>query len=145
LTLPISDSAAFVSADVTVATTLAHTNVAFISQLAKTGVQKINPYLSFTILPARITLIPAVDRHITVITDVVSRITRKFYRWSPRWKGGKLGDTRIVVEKSTTLVSKSIKKDANLRQIPVSFTVTGFGSGEAISSVKIDGVTVTAT
>lgn len=144
LTLPITASAAYVSADITQPAVLAKTNVTGLKQGAITGSQKINPYMTFVIPNAQIQLTPSVDRHVSVINSVISSVTRYFYRWAPRWAGGFLGATRVAnVVTSTALLSSQNTPDANLRQIPVSFALTGFGPGETLTSVKIDGVSVT--
>lgn len=150
LQLPITASVANMSQDVARATTALDTYSAGVTvpaakkavalqQLARTGAMKINPYQSAAIVPASCVLSPSVDRWTEVQTSWTSAMTQVFYQG-----GGWLA--YVVADAwSNQRVSSVSSAIANLRQIDVKFTLTGFGPNETLSKVTFDGVDVTGT
>ncbi len=108
-----------------------------VSQKLKTGCVKINPYANFTPLPGVVKLTPAVDfwtEHQTVWT---SPQTNEFNR-GIRTDGGPLQQTTTKDE----VVDRRQEQAEYLRSINVTFTISGFGFGEVLSSLTFDGLDV---
>ncbi len=135
LMLPISARVAE-AGDAASAWTLDYDLEPVLSQPAKTGSMKINPYMVFEPLPAKITLRPAVDRWNQTITNWASGITRAFTQGS----GNRASTTSSI---STELISSRTVAAAQLRQRAVEFDVTGFGPGEALEELSFDGEAIT--
>lgn len=127
LTLPVDGEAARPNNDISVPATCAFTLETALAQNARTGSMKINPYMSFGILPASATLNPAVDRWVTVQTSFPSLLTRLFY----------------AIHGLTPPLRKTITLASTLRPIEVKFTLKGFVPGETLSTVTFDGIPVT--
>lgn len=117
-----------------------------LSQTLRTGSMKVNPYMAFDPLPARVVLNPAADQWTETQTQWTSAITRVFGTgvFAPETLGtslyGQVFDTQI--SSSTELTSSSTTKLEYLRQIYVNFTIEGFGPGEILSSILFDGLAV---
>ena len=154
LTLPIDVTPAFAdSRDSNVLSSLAFTNVPLISQTARTGSMKVNPYDAFDVplVPPEAVLSPSVDRWTEVTENFRSTRTRLmidlWWWWAPgrlsrrnwrRW--GRWWEGRRDEEVSTITLPAS-----TLRPITVAFTLTGFAVGETLASMTFDGVAVTPT
>ena len=116
----------------TSAWTLAFDLEPVLTQPAKTGSMKINPYQMFAPIPARITLRPATDRWTQTITNWASSITRVFTTGS----GNRSSTTSNI---SNELLSSRTVAAAQLRQRAVEFDVSGFGPEEALDMLQFDG------
>ena len=137
LTLPIADAAAFaLPGDVAEPAARPYTVEILLAQPLRTASMKVNPYLAFEPLPAKVTLTPSVDRWTDVQTRWTSAITRSLTTGSGRV-------TRTSSSTKTELVSSSTQELEHLRQIDVAFRLEGFGPGEQLSRIIFDGVEVT--
>jgi hypothetical protein len=123
------------SNDVTSPQTCARTSSIALQQVGRTGAMKINPYLSFSPLPSKVTITPAVDRWTETIELCTSPITERF-------ESG-CGNASFSNESRITRSTTSTKKLEFLRQIEVGFRIEGFGGGEILQSVTFDGLAVT--
>jgi len=103
-----------------------------IRQELSTGCVLINPYQNFTPLPIGVALTPATDFWTTTATVWLSPQTQRF---------GQGNTSRTTVRNA--LVDQRQELIEFLRQIPVAFTLTGFGPGEALAHLSFDGVDVT--
>ncbi|MBF0454938.1 MAG: DUF4815 domain-containing protein [Magnetococcales bacterium] len=106
-----------------------------LTQPAKTGSMKINPYQVFDPLPARVSLRLATDRWTQTVTNWASDVTRAMTRGS-----GSRSSTSTQI--STELLASRTTQAAELRQQPVNFELSGFGSEEALDTLRFDGVDV---
>lgn len=139
MVMPMSESVATFSTPGGSVATLSKTDVTELGQNLRSGSMKVNPYLAFTPLPAPVTLTPAVDH---AVQEVVN--------WAPgiftsHWLGplGHYVVDSIVV--STQTLSSTTETLPNLRQIDVTFSISGFGPSETLSQVTFDGIDVTST
>lgn len=108
----------------------AHGCTPIVSQGARTGSMRVNPYQAFDPLPAPLTLTPSIDRW-TETTTVVARARSEFVSWlSNTW----------VTERELKVTSTDLTW---LRQISVRFD-TRLKPGEALHSITFDGRTVAA-
>ncbi|MFI5411293.1 DUF4815 domain-containing protein [Kaistia sp. UC242_56] len=103
-----------------------------IRQELSTGCVLINPYQNFTPLPIGMSLSPATDFWTTTATVWLSPQTQRF---------GSGNTSRTTVRNA--LVDQRQELIEFLRPIPVGFTLTGFGPGEALAHLSFDGVDVT--
>lgn len=148
LTLPIEGDAISVSSDVSGPTSCAFTLEPVLTQTSRTGNMKINPYLAFAVPPKPVSLTPNVDRWTETQTTWLSPVTQKFivdnrsHDWNRNIAGFPSYTTTNI---QTVTVSSTRSRIENLRQIEVKFEASGFGPGEQLTSVKFDGITVTAT
>lgn len=155
LILPVAvDKVSLMPNDVAVETSLSFTQSAVLSQTARTGSMKINPYMAFDPIPAVAKLTPSVDRWTEFQTSWASSITQRFVvdnRILDAWhlrvfgSGFERYPSTTNTSSSTSLVSQTERQIENLRQIQVSFTLTGFGPNETLTGVTFDGIAVTAT
>ncbi len=141
-----------------------------IDQPLRTGCMLINPYDSFSPMPGVATIAPAVDFWTDVQTEWLSPDTRTFnedawtnesemIRWTQYWRDNGSVNSRYsweqwlqmhtVVTSSETIRRTEIERVGEnyvdlqfLRQIPVRFTLTGFGNGEILEEVRFDGRSV---
>lgn len=134
LTLPIAVEAVYMASDGpgTSFQTLDYSLSPALEQLARTGSMAINPYMAFNPLPAHVTLSPAIDEWATLVT-VWDAATTVFVGSGNRSSSS----TRV------DLLSRTAIATTYLRELTVSFTVSGFDPYEALSSVRFDGVIVT--
>lgn len=123
------------STDVTSPQTCARSSAIALQQVGRTGAMKINPYMSFAPLPAKVTITPPVDRWTESIEVWTSPITERFENG---W-----GNSAAEATSQITRSSSATKKLEFLRQIEVGFRIDGFGGGEVLSSVTFDGLAVT--
>ncbi len=151
LTLPVTADSFGMGSDVSAPAVNPSTNVVAISQTLRTGVQSVNPYQNFTPPPAQVSLNPAVDRFTQYQSGNIGSSTEYYYGqiYAP---GGTTIDGTFYAHWSTvtslsvnTFLAGSTVQQTNIRQIPVSFTIKGFGAGEILDKVLFDGVTVTAS
>lgn len=124
------------SNDVTSPQTCARGSAIALQQTGRTGAMKINPYMSFAPLPAKVTITPAVDRWTESIELWTSPITERFE--NGQW-GNMVSESTSQITRSTT----ATKKLEFLRQIDVAFRIEGFGGGEVLQTVTFDGLAVT--
>lgn len=151
---------------------LAYEVLNVIEQPAVTEAFKINPYMTFAPLPARVSLNPAIDNWVenrtetvnvddpttTTITirgddfqmrqvTVAGRVEWGGWTWTDSnttaqvdWARQTVGATREEVSETSTRTTRDLPF---LRQIPVTFTIDGFGGGEHLAKVTFDGIDVT--
>lgn len=138
LTLPIQAAASACSSDLQVPALCSYNHGTVLSQTWRTGTMKINPYMSFGVLPGVATLNPAIDRWTEVQTIWASPVTRTFYAGT--------GNVILNTQRSTSvqLVRTTRALAATLRETPVGFVVEGFGAGENLLEITFDGIPVDA-
>lgn len=108
-----------------------YTPVVILEQRLRTGSMKVNPYMAFDIMPARVTLNPVIDQWMEVETSWTSAVSQFFGRGN-----------RVSVTTSDQLLSSKVTNIENLRQIPVEFEIHGFGNNERLRRVEFDGLPV---
>lgn len=113
--------------------TLAYTEEVVLSQPLRTSGMLINPYDNFTPFPAGMTLEPAVDFWTEVATAWTSDVTREFQA-APNTPPGTTTINEVTELRRTVAPS--------LRQIAVGVTIEGFGAGENLLTLTMDGVNV---
>ena len=111
-----------------------------LSQPLRTGSMKVNPYMAFDIMPAKVTLTPAVDNWTEVQTNWTSAVTQHFNVTRDGYYHVVVGQS---VSTTNQVVASQTKKLEYLRQIYVQFKIEGFGPGEHLTSITFDGVSVT--
>ena len=126
-------------ADITAPSFLTYSLAERLSQLARTGTMKVNPYMAFDPIPGVVTLTPGYDRWTDVNTSWASEITQRFTRV---FSLGLL--LSIETTQRVDLLSTTSRAAEYLRQIEVQFSVNGFGPGETLTSLIFDGIPVTA-
>jgi hypothetical protein len=122
----------FFSVPMTAPILLDWTKEAVIRQELSTDCVLINPYQNFTPLPIGLALSPSSDFWTTSATVWLSPQTQRF---------GSGNTSRTTVRNA--LVDQRQELIEFLRPIPVGFTLTGFGPGEALTHLSFDGVDVT--
>ena len=135
LQLPISATVSQMGSDVATPTTLAYTQSITLDQPLRTGSMKVNPYLAFDVPPGQLRIVPAVDRWTVVQTSWQSPITQRF----DVGNGNRFGQ---VENTRDALLSRSESQVETLREISISYTLSGFGAGENLQSLTFDGVSV---
>ncbi len=134
LTLPVLNAnAKYVSSDVSARTTIPFTPVVALSQMIRTGSMPVNPYLSFSPIPATIVLTPNVDRWTEVQEDFTGPVTKRFTSG-----GGNMSS--VSTSSSTVLVSSEESTIETIRPIEVTFKISGFGPNEQLLAVDFGGV-----
>lgn len=136
LVLPVLVTIKSMGADITKPTVMNYTQGVALEQPYKTGSMKINPYLAFDVLPGQMTLTPAVDRW-TISNTVWASDSTKIIETG--W-----GNRSFLASETTRtavlgVVSTEIK---TLRPTVVAYSISGFGSGEILSSLTFDGVSL---
>ena len=135
LQLGISAVTAFAAQNNSSVQLLPYTAEFLVSQELRTGSMKINPYQSFSPVPARVLLDPSIDLF-TVFDDQAAAVTQRF-NVGTGWL------TRTETSTVTQLVSQTSTAIEFLRQRTVNFTVQGFDASEALQSLTFDGIDVT--
>ena len=118
----------------------AYSPVVVLSQPLRTGSMQVNPYMAFAVLPAKVSLNPAVDNWTEVATQWTSSVTQRFDTWIYAPHDPRHGQTLTNTNTATQTVSTSKQALEYLRQISVNFSISGFGAGEVLKSVVFDGV-----
>ena len=111
---------------------LPYQDVELITQTLFTGFMAVNPYGNFDPVPADVELDPAVDLWVTTSDNTT------FNNLSFTFGSG--DRSRTVTTTLTTLVSEVETNIANLRQIDVDFSVSGFDASEPLTSITFDGI-----
>lgn len=132
LMLAIDVQVGDVSAAMARAETLAVTYEVILAQTKGTGEMKINPYMAFDPVPAKVTLTQPVDYFTEVNTVWKSPVTQTM------WVFANPSTTTDVQE-----VSRSVAEGEFLRQQTIAVRVEGFGPNEVVSSITFDGINVT--
>ena len=143
LQLPIAPTVYLAPTNNTQDWMLPYTEVIILEQTRQTGSSKINPYQSFDPIPAAVTLSPAVDRWTEIDTIWASPITSTVVQLVAN--AALNGQVRSNTSTRTDLLSESQRPAQFLRQISINFTLEGFDSGETLTEVKFDSITVTAS
>lgn len=143
LTLPITAGVSGVSSDVKLPVARSSSSSVVLEQPLMTGEMKINPYLSFAVMPGKATLTPSVDRWTVAKTEWTSPVTKTFYRTIYAPTHPQHGSTVTAVGSSTETAGVSASAIEYLRQISIAFTCEGFGAGEKLSLVTFDSIAVT--
>lgn len=112
--------------------TLDYTLTPILEQTQKTGFMRINPYMAFDPIPAKVVLQPAVDQWTQLVT-VWDTATTVFVG------SGSSSSSSTGIE----LLSRTSVAASFLRTIPVSFTVTGFDASEALAELRFDDIDIT--
>lgn len=143
MTLPVSiGTVAQMPNDVQTRTSLQYTLTPALSQRLVTAYTLVNPYMAFSPLPAGATIQPSIDKWTQKNTKWSSPVTKNIY-YTILHRGNFLWLTGRGIY---TEIASTVTKEAEyLRQISVSFRLTGFGPGENLSGVTFDGVSVTPT
>lgn len=131
----LSITPTFYSANLSAAVKLDHVEEVLISQTLKTGCVKINPYANFTPLPGVLKLVPAADHWSVKQTVWTSPVTQEFNRGVARTANSPLQS----ISSADTVVDRQQVAAEFLRQIQVSFTISGFGAGEVLTGLTFDG------
>lgn len=135
--LQLAISATFYQTTLLTPVTLDYVEDIVVDQALITGCVKINPYQNFFPLPAKMGLVPATDFWTISQTQWLSPETREFNR-GVRTDGGPLTESS-----STDMVIDHRQEQAEfLREIPVQFTITGFGTGELLEELTFDGINI---
>jgi Domain of unknown function (DUF4815) len=159
LTLAMTATPYFVSADVSAWTTGAHTEKAALKQTAITGSMKVNPYSSVALKPSKALLNPSADRWTltvdrTTVTTITTRLgiswmARRFlwgwwsWWWLPGWWTARPVSTVVANTNVQTTVNEPDISDAQfMRSLEVKFDLEGFAPNEVVTAT-FDGVTVT--
>ena len=135
LTLPIDPAISPLGASMNVPAIPAFTAVVLVAQLLRTGEMKVNPYMSFGILPARVTLNPAIDQWTETQSEWTSPITQVF-------NSGRGSLVTQQTSSATQMLGTTTSALEFLRQIMVDFLIEGFGPGEILRRIVFDGVEV---
>jgi hypothetical protein len=113
--------------------TLPFSEEVVLAQPLRTSSMLINPYDNFTPFPASIRLEPPIDFWTDVVTTWTSEVTREF-------------QTAPNVPPGTTTITEEVevRRSAapSLRTIAVAVTLEGFGVGENLATLTMDGVSV---
>lgn len=105
---------------------------AVIRQEFVTGCTKINPYQSFSRLPAKLTITPREDFWTETNEVWLSAQTEVF---------GQGSQSRLVQSRVETTTTEATARF--LRQISIAFTIDGFGVGETLDELLFDSLDVT--
>lgn len=115
-------------------------HVTAIEQLRSSSSMLVNPYQTFTLLPATVTLSPSVDQLVYPMTDYVDALTRQITR-----AVAKGTDTSALptTETITEVAEVNTSTDAVIHPQLVSFILEGFAPGEAVTGISFGGINVT--
>lgn len=132
LILPIAATVHQMGTDISAPTSMLYTATASLSQTLQTGSMKINPYLTFSGVPAGVILTPSVDRWLVVETVWLSPCTNWFY-------SGAIPVGRFAKD---VLVKTESGDITYLRPITIQYSVSGFTAAEALAQLFFDGVSL---
>lgn len=135
--LQLAITATFYRTTLSAPVTLDYVEEVIVDQPLKTGCEKINPYQNFFPLPAKMGLLPATDFWTVSQTQWLSPQTKEFNR-GVRTDGGPLSESRT----DTVTEAKRSEQAEFLREIPVQFTISGFGTGELLDILTFDGISI---
>lgn len=138
LMLPISADVSSVSSDIVTPQTCAFTSSFVLEQPLRTGEMKINPYMSFDLVPAVVSLVPSVDRWTVSESEWAGPITQRFITGAGDLSSTTVSTANVLLQTTSTDIE-------TLREIDVNFSISGFGAGEELSQVTFDGIVVTPT
>ncbi|PHV05001.1 DUF4815 domain-containing protein [Janthinobacterium sp. BJB412] len=138
LTLPVAATPNAPGGDVAGPASLKFTLATVLSQPMRTTTMKVNPYAAFDAIPATVVLTPAIDRWTDVDTAWSSPLTTRISVGGGSFQG-------TTVSTVNNLLSTSSQNLEKLRQIPVLFSISGFGPNEALANLTFDGIAVTPT
>ena len=127
------------------AVTLDYTEEVVTAQELKTGCVKINPYANFNPLPATLALNPAADFWTQQQTEWASSETINLTSTiSMSRKEAFRGNATPIISSSETteLLGQRTEQAEFLREIPVAFTISGFGPGETLTALTFDSISV---
>lgn len=144
LTLPVSARVYGLSADIATPKARSYTPRVLLAQPYKTGSMLVNPYQAFDPMPADVVLEPAVDRWTETKTNWTSTETRRITNMVYAPGAWDHGTTYTSTSSKTEAVGSTTSELEYLRQIDVTFTISGFGPKEKLQSIVFDGVTVPA-
>lgn len=113
--------------------TMLFTEEVILSQPQRTSSMKINPWDNFTPMPAGMKIEPPVDRWTESVTTWTSPVTQEFSAAPDRPPGETIIDQ--VARRQITVAQF-------LRQITLAVKLEGFGVGENLASLTLDGVSV---
>ncbi|MDG4908722.1 MAG: DUF4815 domain-containing protein [Mesorhizobium sp.] len=127
-------------------TLLGWTEEVAVEQALATRCTKINPYQNFTPLPASMTINPPVDYWTESATewasDSAAALSSPVVITTSRSTAGRTTTTTTTTQKETIESSTREETLAYLRQIPLQFTIKGFGAGENLTKLEFDGIDV---
>ncbi|EMD0638873.1 DUF4815 domain-containing protein [Salmonella enterica] len=113
---------------------------------ARTSPMKVNPYMAFAPFPAKVTLVPQIDRWVETKTAWTGAVTNYFTTtvYAP-WTIGSVHGQTLVTNRTTDteFLGSATAELEELRPITVNFTITGFRANEQLSKVLFDGIDVT--
>jgi hypothetical protein len=138
MTLSVTAAAHMLAAPLDAPATAAYTPAVLLEQSLRTGDMKVNPYMAFAVLPARVTINPAIDQWTEIETMWASPVTERFE--TGHYVPGNSTLTSSSTTAATQLLAASTKSLEYLRQIAVKFRIEGFGAGEILQQVIFDGV-----
>lgn len=138
LILPIASTVSQLSTDVQAATTIGYQNVVALEQTLRTGDMKINPYMSFAPVPARLTLTPSVDRWTNIQTDWTGASTARFVVGTGDQSSSSSSTQNVLLGTTAAAIE-------TLRPIEVQFEISGFGPGEGLTAMSFDGLAIVPT
>ena len=145
LNLPILAVANNTTGDITKAQSLPAIQVVDLSQALKTSFMQVNPYMSFAVTPAVITLTPAIDIWTEISTTWAAPVTTYVYDsygWWWWWWGWYGWGWQRSSTSTNTLSSTSVPAQT-LRQIDIDFSISGFEANENLIVTTFDGITIT--
>lgn len=132
-----------------------------LAQTLRTGDMKVNPYMAFAAPEGMAAITPAIDRWTETRTDWASEVTRTFYSYSNRTVSGgtrttsnwRAAGTKKSVSSSTSVTTGTETENLGttasslkyLREIEISFNLSGFGPGEIFDRINFGGVDVPFT
>lgn len=138
LTLPVAAEVMSPSNDITRPTFCNFSHAVALSQTLRTGSMKINPYMSFAPVPAKVMLTPNVDRWTEVQTSWTSPSTSRFVVGSGDMSSTSTSTANVMLSSTSATIE-------TLRSIDVNFEITGFGPHEVLDTLAFDGVRVNVT
>lgn len=123
--------------------TLDYTEEVIASQELKTGCVLVNPYANFTPLPAGLALNPSADFWTKQQTEWASPETINLNSTvTVTLAQSRTFGPLTVSSDSARLIDQRKEQAEYLREIPVTFTISGFGHGEHLTALTFDSISV---